>query len=87
MSSQWPPGKMCDGCAGRAGTEAHQTVETQKALADCISTGKPFYCHESIAIRDPNGWLQDKAGDTYAALPESRWRLCRAWTNAIRQKA
>lgn len=78
----WKRGEMCESCAGRKGTEANQTPETVAVLTDCITTGEPFYCHESTAVRDPNGLSRDHQGNTYRRLPFERWRLCRAWMNA-----
>lgn len=78
----WQRGEMCGGCAGRKGTEANETEGTVETLAECIKTGEPFYCHESVAVLDPNGLAQDARGNRYRRLPQDRWRLCRAWTNA-----
>lgn len=80
--SPWPHGEMCASCAGRKGTEANQSSETMATLAECIKSGSPFYCHESVAPRDPNGLARDKHGKRYRELPFNRWRLCRAWMNA-----
>jgi hypothetical protein len=78
----WKRGEMCGSCAGRKGTEANGTPETMATLAECIRTGEPFFCHESSAVRDPNGCAEDRQGKRYRILPFQRWRLCRAWTNA-----
>ena len=83
----WPPGRMCGSCAGRPHTEASESAETVATLQECIATGEPFYCHESVAVPDPNGAAIDRHGKTWRWLPESRWRLCRAWMNATRHKA
>jgi hypothetical protein len=73
---------MCGSCAGRKGTEANACAETMADLAGCIESGEPFYCHESVAVRDPDGAAADRHGNVYRVLPECRWRLCRAWMNA-----
>jgi hypothetical protein len=78
----WQRGEMCGSCAGRKGTDANGTPETMTTLAECIATGEPFFCHESTAVRDPNGGFEDRHGTRYRLLPESRYRLCRAWMNA-----
>lgn len=78
----WKRGEMCDSCAGRGGTEANSLPETVATLAECIKSGEPFYCHESTAVRDPNGLSEDRHGERYRRLPFERWRLCRAWMNA-----
>lgn len=78
----WKRGEMCGSCAGRKDTEANTSPETMAALADCIKTGEPFYCHESVAVLDPNGTAVDVHGNRYRRLPFERWRLCRAWMNA-----
>ena len=79
----WKRGEMCESCAGRKGTEANSTPETIAALTECIDTGEPFYCHESTAELDPNGSASDRHGNVYRWLPFERWRLCRAWMNAV----
>lgn len=81
----WKCGEMCDSCAGRKGTEANASPETMKTLAECIASGEPFYCHESTAVRDSEGWSVDRHGVRYRTLPFERWRLCRAWTNAVKE--
>ena len=78
----WKRGEMCESCAGRKGTEANRDPATAGALAGCIDSGEPFYCHESTAVPDPEGLSSDRHGNRYRALPFSRWRLCRAWMNA-----
>lgn len=78
----WQRGTMCGSCAGRKGTEANGTEQTRRDLAECIRTGEPFFCHESVAERDPEGGLVDRFGNYYRPLPKGRWRLCRAWMNA-----
>ena len=78
----WQRGEMCGSCAGRRGTEANQSDETMESLAECIRKGEPFYCHESVAVPDPNGLSEDRHGNRYRRLPKNRWRLCRAWMNA-----
>lgn len=82
---EWKRGEMCRSCAGRKGTDANQSPETMATLAECISTGEPFYCHESTAERDPNGLSSDRHGNRYRRLPFSRWRVCRAWTAAVKE--
>ena len=77
----WKRGEMCGSCAGRKGTEANQSDETMADLAECIRTGEPF-CHESTVVPDPDGMHADRHGTRYRKLPEHRWRLCRAFTNA-----
>jgi hypothetical protein len=78
----WQRGEMCGSCAGRRGTDANASTDTVKTLAECIASGEPFYCHESVAVLDPNGTAIDKDGNRYRKLPFERWRLCRAWMNA-----
>jgi hypothetical protein len=79
----WNRGEMCESCAGRKSTDANSTLETVEALTECIKTGEPFFCHESMAVIDPiGGHATDRHGKLYRVLPESRWRLCRAWMNA-----
>ncbi len=78
----WKRGEMCGSCAGRKGTEANESPETVATLTECIRTGEPFFCHESTAVLDPEGLSIDRHGNRYRNLPESRWRLCRAWMNA-----
>lgn len=78
----WKRGEMCESCAGRKGTEANVSIDTMNSLAECIKTGEPFFCHESTAVRDTNGLAVDRRGNRYRRLPQSRWRLCRAWMNA-----
>lgn len=78
----WRQQSMCASCAGRKGTDANNTPATMTTLAECIKSGEPFFCHESTAVRDPNGCAVDKHDTRYRLLPESRWRLCRAWSNA-----
>lgn len=78
----WPKGEMCATCAGRKGTEANLSEETMATLAECIKSGEPFFCHESVAVRDPEGLSADKHGNRYRRLPECRWRLCRSWMTA-----
>jgi hypothetical protein len=78
----WPRGEMCKSCAGRVGTDANNSPETVATLTECVATGEPFYCHESTAVRDKNGGWSDSHGKKYRWLPESRWRLCRAWMAA-----
>jgi hypothetical protein len=73
---------MCCSCAGRKGTEANGSPETMATLAECIQTGEPFFCHESVAVRDADGIATDQHGNKYRSLPFERWRLCRAWMNA-----
>lgn len=80
--SEWPRGKLCGGCAGRKGTEARANAQTMQDFEECVKTGEPFYCHESIATPDPNGAMQDKHGNKYTMKPQSQWRLCRAWMRA-----
>jgi len=75
---------MCKSCAGRVGTDANQSPETMATLRECIDSGEPFYCHESAAVRDRDGWWSDRHGKKYRKLPEERWRLCRAWMTATR---
>ncbi len=82
MVAEWPNGEMCGSCAGRKGTEANETPETVEKLRQCIADGEPFYCHESTAVRDPDGFFKNAHGDRYTKLPHSRWRLCRAWMAA-----
>ena len=82
----WPKGSMCGSCAGRVGTEANASAETMATLQECIKTGEPFYCHESVAVKDRDGWFVDKDGTQYRYLPEARWRLCRAWMTARAQR-
>lgn len=74
---------MCGSCAGRKGTEANASPETLATLAECIRTGESFYCHESVAERDPDGLSTDRHGNRYRRLPFERWRLCRAWMTAV----
>jgi hypothetical protein len=81
-----PKGKPCTGCAGIPGTEAAEHPVTSQMLADCITAGEVFYCHESVADPDPNGWAVDKYGNRYMRKPESQWRVCRYWQNAVREK-
>lgn len=78
----WRCGTMCDGCAGRKGSEANCSPQTMATFAECIRTGEPFYCHESTAVRDPHGIHVDHNGIHYRMLPFARWRLCRAWMTA-----
>lgn len=78
----FPRGDMCGSCAGRKGTEANLSPGTMDVLAGCIQTGEPFYCHESVAVLDPDGTAVDNQGNRYRRLPFARWRLCRAFTNA-----
>lgn len=78
----WPRGKMCGSCAGVPRTEAACSPETVATLRECIRTGEPFYCHESVAVRDPNGTATDRHGNVYRHIPFARWRLCRAWMTA-----
>lgn len=78
----WRRGEMCDSCAGRRGTDANRSPETIAMLAECIASGEPFYCHESCAVPDPEGFQVDRHGKRYRYLPFNRWRLCRAWMNA-----
>lgn len=73
---------MCGGCAGRKGSEANSTPATVEMLQKCIDSGEPFYCHESAAVLDPRGTAYDKHGVSWRILPQSRWRLCRAWMTA-----
>lgn len=79
----WRRGEMCETCAGRKGTEANRSPETMATLRECIQNGEPFYCHESTAERDPNGTATDRHGNVYRRLPFNRWRLCRAYMNAL----
>lgn len=81
----WKRGEMCESCAGRKGTEANVAPGAVKTLAECIASGEPFYCHESVAVRDPEGLSTDRHGNRYRRLPFERWRLCRAWTNAVKE--
>lgn len=78
----WQRGEMCGSCAGRKGTEANESAETMEKLNECVKSGEPFYCHESTAVFDPEGWFADRHGRRYRKLPFERWRLCRAWMNA-----
>lgn len=78
----WKRGEMCGSCAGRKGTEANLSPDTMATLEGCITSGEPFYCHESTAVLDPNGLATDRHGRRYRELPFNRWRLCRAWMNA-----
>jgi hypothetical protein len=78
----WKRGEMCESCAGRKGTDANLSAETMATLAECVRTSEPFFCHESTAVRDPNGLAVDRRGNRYRRLAENRWRLCRAWMNA-----
>jgi len=78
----WPKGEMCGTCAGRKGTEANQSAETMATLAECIASGEEFYCHESVAVLDPEGLSEDRHGNPNRRLPQNRWRLCRAWMTA-----
>lgn len=78
----WQRGEMCSSCAGRKGTEANVSRETMETLDECIRTGEPFYCHESVAVADPDGEVKDSQGKRYRRLPFERWRLCRAWMAA-----
>ncbi|MBI1202592.1 MAG: hypothetical protein GC182_08790 [Rhodopseudomonas sp.] len=80
--SSWPRGAMCGSCAGRKGTEANCSPETMATLRECIESGEPFYCHDSVAVLDPIGGTTDRHGNRYRTLPFERWRLCRAWMNA-----
>ena len=77
-----PNGTRCKSCACRRGTEASQSAETLAAFAECVRTGEPFYCHESVAVRDPAGLSADRHGNRYRRLPESVWRVCRGWVTA-----
>lgn len=71
---------MCSGCAGRKGTEANRTEQTFGMFRECVDTGEPFYCHESVARPDPEeGAFRDVEGMRYSMKPENQWRLCRAW--------
>lgn len=78
----WKRGEMCEGCAGRKGTEANSTSATVLELTEAVKSGDPFYCHESTAVLDPSGTSFDRQGRSYRKLPFERWRLCRAWMNA-----
>ncbi len=79
----WNRGEMCGSCAGRKGTDANGMSETMATLAECIESGEPFYCHESTAASDSEGLHTDRHGARYRKLPFERWRLCRAWMNAV----
>lgn len=78
----WKKGEMCGSCAGRKGTEANESAETMATLAECIESGEPFFCHESVAVPDPDGLFLDRHGNKFRKLPCERWRLCRAWMTA-----
>jgi hypothetical protein len=79
----FPAGGPCKSCAIRPGTDANLSPETMATLKECIASGEPFYCHESVAVRDEDGHALDRHGNRYRRLPQSRWRLCRGWTRAI----
>jgi hypothetical protein len=79
----FPPGEPCASCAIRSGSDANCTPETIEMLKDCIANGEPFYCHESTAERDDEGFSVDRHGNRYRRLPFARWRLCRGWTRAV----
>lgn len=81
--ARFPEGEMCEGCACRKGTFASSHEETQATFRECVRTGEPFYCHESTAVRDDEGFMKDRAGNHYHLLPESSYRLCRGWIAAI----
>ena len=81
-----PESALCAGCACRAGTEAHGSAETLKAFAECVASGEPFWCHESVAVRDKTGWLTDKAQKRYRPIPERQWKLCQGWLRAVQQR-
>lgn len=82
----WKQGEMCGSCAGRKGTEANETPQTIADLKECVSTGEPFFCHESTAVLDLFGSAVDRRGNRYRQLPFERWRLCRAWMNAQKEE-
>ena len=88
----WKRGEMCESCAGRKGTDANSTPGTVEMLAECIKTGyEPFYCHESTAELDPDGWsggpprqhISKAAVQSVASLPRLHERACgKAMTGA-----
>lgn len=82
----WRRGEMCGSCAGRKGTEANEAEKTVADLKECVRSGEPFYCHESVAVLDPKGTAVDRHGNRYRHLPFERWRLCRAWMNAQKEE-